>query len=67
MIDLQDKSTYPTLRKSVNMLEIKIRKQKCIFASFLFRNREKYYSYMIDIVPKTEYNVLESEVYSLCI
>ena len=26
-----------------------------------------YISYMIVIIPKMEYNVLESEVYSLCI
>ena len=28
---------------------------------------DEYYSYKIDIIPKTEYNVLEGEVYSLCI
>lgn len=27
----------------------------------------EYYSYKIDIIPKMEYNVLEREVYSLCI
>ncbi len=27
----------------------------------------EYYSYKIDIIPKMKYNVLESEVYSLCI
>ncbi len=30
-------------------------------------NMGEYYSYKIDIIPKMEYNVLEREVYSLCI
>lgn len=34
---------------------------------FFVPNIGEYYSYKIDIIPKMEYNVLESEVYSLCI
>lgn len=37
-----------------------------VFHSFI-PNIGEYYSYKIDIVPKTEYTVWESEVYSLCI
>ncbi len=37
------------------------------FRVFFIPKLREYYSYMIDIIPKMEYNVLESEVYSLCI
>ncbi len=53
--------------QAVLMIEIKIQKQKCIFESFFVPDIGGYYSYMIDIIPKMEYNVLEREVYSLCI
>ncbi len=39
----------------------------CTFESFFIPKLGEYHSYKIDIVPKMEYNVLESEVYSLCI
>ena len=48
-------------------IEIKIRKQKCTFESFFIPKLGEYYSFEIDIIPKMEYNVLESEVSSLCI
>ena len=48
-------------------IESKIRKQKCTFESFFIPKLGEYYSYKIDIIPKMEYNVLEGEVYSLCI
>ncbi len=44
-----------------------IRKQKCIFESFFVPDIGEYYSYKIDIIPKMKYNILEREVYSLCI
>ena len=37
------------------------------FRVFFIPKSGEYYSYKIDIVPKMEYSVLESEVYSLCI
>ncbi len=37
------------------------------FRVFFVPNVGEYYSYKIDIIPKLEYNVLEREVYSLCI
>ncbi len=37
------------------------------FRVFFIPKLGEYYSYKIDIVPKIVYNVLESEVYSLCI
>ena len=37
------------------------------FRVFFIPKLGEYHSYEIDIVPKMEYNVLESEVYSLCI
>ncbi len=37
------------------------------FRVFFFPNIGEYYSYKIDMIPKIEYNVLESEVYFLCI
>ena len=42
-------------------------KTEMYFRVFFIPNIGAYYSYKIDIVPKIEYNVLESEVYSLCI
>ncbi len=37
------------------------------FRVFFIPKLGEYYSYKIDTVPKVEYNVLESEVYSSCI
>ncbi len=37
------------------------------FRVFFIPKFGEHYSYKIDIIPKMEYNVLESEVYSLCI
>lgn len=37
------------------------------FRVFFIPKLGEYHSYKIDIVPKMEYSVLESEVYSLCI
>ncbi len=37
------------------------------FRAFFIPKFGEYYSYKIDIIPKMEYNVLEGEVYSLCI
>ncbi|GFI26290.1 hypothetical protein IMSAGC012_01410 [Lachnospiraceae bacterium] len=49
------------------MIEIKIRKRKCTFESFFVPKIRDYYSYNIDIIPKKWHNVVESEVYFLCI
>mgnify|MGYP001059187256 FL=1 len=37
------------------------------FRVFFIPKFGEYYSYKIDIILKMEYNVLEGEVYSLCI
>ena len=37
------------------------------FLSFFVPNSEKYYSFLIDNIPKRGYNVLGSEGYFLCI
>ena len=37
------------------------------FRVFFIPELGEYHSYKIDIIPKIEYSVLESEVYSLCI
>ena len=43
-----------------------VRTVACV-SQFDSMHPREYYSYKIDIIPKTEYNVLEGEVYSLCI
>lgn len=48
-------------------IKIRIRKQKCIFESFFCSGNQNIIPVRLLLFRKMEYNVLESEVYSLCI
>ncbi len=56
-----------TSRIAMFLFAIRFGNRNVLSSLFFIPKSGKYYSFKNDIIPKIEYNVLESEVYSLCI